>query len=64
MIDSGSIEYKECLGVDKKVCENIGGKFNECASACRNDPKAEVCTMQCVLICEFKQKKERFAKYS
>jgi hypothetical protein len=49
-----SAEFKECLGVDKQVCESMGGKFNECASACRNDPKAQVCTLQCVLVCEFK----------
>ena len=45
---------KECLGIDTNACQEIGGEFNECASACRNDPKAEVCTMQCVQVCEFK----------
>ncbi len=49
-----SAVYKECGGVDAKVCASIGGTFNECASACRHDPKAEVCTMQCVQVCEFK----------
>jgi hypothetical protein len=48
-----SAEYKECEGISKATCETIGGKFNECASACRHDPKAEICTMQCVLVCEF-----------
>ena len=47
-----SEKVRECLGVDKKVCESIGGQFNECASACRNNPQAEVCTMQCVQVCE------------
>lgn len=43
----------ECEGIGKEVCEKIGGTFNECASACRNNPKAEICTMQCVLVCQF-----------
>ena len=43
----------ECEGISKDNCENLGGSFNECASACRNDPEATICTMQCVLVCEF-----------
>jgi len=49
-----SDEFRECLGIDMDVCQNIGSVFNECASACRNDPKAEMCTMQCVQVCEIK----------
>lgn len=44
---------QECEGLSKETCEANGGRFNECASACRNDPDAMVCTMQCVLVCEF-----------
>jgi hypothetical protein len=44
----------ECLGIGANACQEIGGTFNECASACRNDPMAEVCTMQCVQVCEIK----------
>lgn len=47
---------QECEGISKDDCVEMGGKFNECASACRNDPKAEICTMQCVLVCEFEEK--------
>jgi hypothetical protein len=47
-------EHRECLGVDASMCTEIGGSWNECASACRHDPTAEVCTMQCVLVCQFK----------
>ncbi|MGV8150892.1 MAG: hypothetical protein ACP5NV_04140 [Candidatus Woesearchaeota archaeon] len=43
----------DCTGIDANQCQEIGGKFNECASACRNDPDAQVCTMQCVQVCEF-----------
>jgi putative hemolysin len=46
-------EFRECLGVSRDVCEQIGGNFNECASACRHDPDAQVCNMMCVLVCEF-----------
>lgn len=38
----------------EQECKVEGGEFNECASACRHDPKAEVCTMQCVLTCTFR----------
>jgi len=48
------IVYKECVGVTPKMCVLLGGEWNECASACRNDPQAQVCTMQCVQICTFK----------
>jgi len=42
----------ECLSISSSACQEIGGTFNECASACRNDPTVEVCTMQCVQVCE------------
>ncbi len=40
--------------LSKTQCLSQNGQFNECASACRHDPKAEICTMQCVLTCTFK----------
>ncbi|PLW79391.1 hypothetical protein C0585_08175 [Candidatus Woesearchaeota archaeon] len=43
----------ECEGITKDLCEAVNGNYNECASACRNDPDAVVCTMQCVFVCEF-----------
>lgn len=42
----------DCTGIDANQCQEIGGTFNECASACRNDPTAEMCTLQCVQVCE------------
>ncbi|MBT3348945.1 DUF3298 domain-containing protein [bacterium] len=45
--------HNECENVGRDWCEQEMGKFNECASACRNDPEAMMCTMQCVLVCEF-----------
>lgn len=35
-------------------CRSLGGEFNECNSACRHNPEAEVCTMQCVITCTLK----------
>lgn len=47
-------QYKECAGISKEQCESINGTFNECGSACRHDPTAQVCTMQCVIYCQLK----------
>lgn len=49
-----SIEFQECLGITGESCAEIGGNWNDCASACRNNPNAEFCTMQCVQVCDFK----------
>lgn len=46
-------ESEECEGISEVMCVNKGGVFNECASACRNNPEQEVCTLQCVQVCEF-----------
>jgi hypothetical protein len=47
--------YNECLGIDGPSCTAIGGAYDECASACRHDPDATMCTMQCVQVCSFPQ---------
>lgn len=49
MFEAGMQRVSE---MTQAVCENGGGRWNECASACRNNPEAEACTMQCVQICE------------
>ena len=46
-------EHNECEGVGEDWCTENGGEFYECESACRNNPEAEICTMQCVLVCKF-----------
>ena len=46
-------EYNECEGLNQKSCEELGGSFEECASACRHDPKAELCIAVCVNVCKF-----------
>ncbi len=48
-----SYEFGECTGVSAQVCTKlIGGDFHQCASACRHDPAAQICTAQCVQVCE------------
>lgn len=45
--------FNECEGISGADCIRFNGEFNECASACRNDPSAEICTMNCVAVCKF-----------
>ena len=44
--------YRECGGVSESSCKQISGTWNECGSACRHNPSAEMCTMQCVQFCQ------------
>lgn len=48
-------ESKECEGITQEQCTIMNGEFNECASACRNNPNAQACTLQCVQVCQFKK---------
>ncbi len=45
--------YNECTGLGELSCTNIKGIWEDCASACRHNPNAEICTKQCVQICKF-----------
>ena len=45
-------EFNECEDISESQCSEMNGLFKECESACRHDPDAEMCTMQCVLVCE------------
>lgn len=46
-------EHNECEYASQDWCADAGGDFDDCTSACRNDPDAEICTMQCVPVCAF-----------
>ncbi|MBU1017517.1 hypothetical protein KKA33_00630 [Patescibacteria group bacterium] len=46
-------EYNECEYTPRDWCEEAGGTYAECESACRHDPNAEICTLQCVPVCQF-----------
>jgi hypothetical protein len=46
-------EYQECEGMSREQCENLGGDYNECASACRHEKEPGPCTLQCVFVCKF-----------
>jgi hypothetical protein len=48
-------EYQECEGVGADWCQTSKGQYDGCASACRHDANAQICTMQCVLVCSFAQ---------
>lgn len=45
--------FDECEYISREWCEQQSGRFAECESACRHDPAAEICTMQCVPVCGF-----------
>jgi hypothetical protein len=47
-----STHYRECTGIDGQSCTAIGGTYDECASACRHNPKAEACILMCVQVCK------------
>ena len=46
-------EYIECENISEETCTEMGGEFDECASACRHEPEGTICTAQCVLVCSF-----------
>lgn len=47
-------KYNECVGLTAENCNGIGGNsYDDCASACRHDPDAEMCTANCVEVCSF-----------
>ena len=45
-------EFSQCESSNPAVCSQMGGEFKECGSACRNDPDAQICTLQCVPYCD------------
>ena len=50
-------EFKECeLFESHEFCEELGGVYNECASACRNAPDYPnlACIDVCVEVCSFR----------
>lgn len=46
-------EFEECEYISDNWCQENEGMFEACASACRHQPEAQVCTMQCVPVCKF-----------
>ena len=46
-------EYSECEVPSRAACNELGGNYNGCESACRHDPDAQVCTAQCIQVCSF-----------
>lgn len=50
----GESNICEINSFSENMCVARGGEWNGCASACRHDKDAEVCTLQCVLTCSFR----------
>lgn len=50
-------EYRECENIGSDWCLRHSGVFNECGSACRHQPQATVCTLQCVPFCSLAEVK-------
>ena len=48
-------EHRECEYISPQQCSLMGGEFRECESACRHDPAAEMCTLQCVIVCSIEE---------
>lgn len=46
-------DFNECETANEEWCKKSGGQFFECESACRNNPEAQICTLQCVMVCKF-----------
>lgn len=45
-------KYHECEHISGEWCIRHGGAYEFCDSACRHNPKAKLCTMQCVQVCK------------
>ncbi len=54
-------EHMECSGISDTICEDNGWRHEDCGSACRHDGDAQICTMQCVVYCDFSQREARLA---
>jgi hypothetical protein len=55
-VDAGGVyiaEHVECELISEAACADMGGTFDECASACRHEPEDVVCTANCVPLCTF-----------
>ena len=46
-------EYNECEYISQETCEESGGEYFECGSACRHETTPGPCTLNCVLYCAF-----------
>lgn len=60
IINDPKTKYKECgmkgdynSADDKRMCEEIRGRYISCASPCRHDPPGTMCLEVCVRLCIF-----------
>ena len=45
-------KFSECTNITEVSCKNIGGKYENCGSACRHDSNAKICTENCAIYCK------------
>jgi len=51
--DVGEVEeVEEVIEIGEVVCEEVGGAWNDCGSACRGAVDEELCIELCVEYCE------------
>lgn len=43
--------FSECEVPSKEACDELGGSYDECDSACRHDPGGGPCIAVCVQVC-------------
>jgi hypothetical protein len=48
-------DFRECENITREWCDKYNGEYSECASACRNNPSAEICTLQCLQVCKINE---------
>lgn len=48
-------DFNECesTALTESFCQKNNGKFSECESPCRHDPKADICQTVCMAVCKF-----------
>jgi len=49
-------KFQECENLTQNVCEELGGQYKSCVSACRHMPPRDppiICSSICVRVCEF-----------
>ncbi len=56
-------EFSECEYIGEEFCDQIGGTFFSCESACRHDDDADICTMQCVPVCKISSEKNEITSF-
>lgn len=49
---SANVSQNQTIKMTQEICEQAGGKWNECGSACAGEPAGTVCIQVCTQVCE------------